>query len=276
MDFIAAEAGLPGEASDQHGHGTHVAATIFGRPVNGQRVGVAPGIERVLIARVLGPNGGPTEAIFNAIEWAVRQRADIISMSLGINFGATIKALVADDFPPEIAASRALEAYRANLRLFDALAKSVEARRHSGRGGLLVAASGNESKRQLDTRFTVAVAPPAAADGFISVGAVGRTNDGAFEVARFSNTGCSLAGPGVAILSAQRGGGLVAKDGTSMAAPHVAGVAALWTQKLFPAPTQRPAGWAADVQRRLESTVLTPPGLARRDIGLGIVQAPQA
>ena len=43
---------------DQHGHGTHCAGTIFGRAVNGLRIGVAPGVKRALIGKVLGSEGG--------------------------------------------------------------------------------------------------------------------------------------------------------------------------------------------------------------------------
>ena len=278
MDFTTNDAGVPGAAPDQHGHGTHVAGTIFGRDVGGVRIGVARGVRRVLIGKVLGPQGGPTEAVFNAMQWALNQRADVISMSLGINFPKVVERFVAEGFPAGIAAARALEAYRSNVRLFDRLSELIAALALRGRGAVVVAATGNESRRDQDPRFTVPVSPPAAADGFVSVGALARTGaaDAPFAVAPFSNTGCVLAGPGVGILSARitsKGGGLVEKSGTSMATPHVAGVAALWVHRLFPGGF-RPPGWARDVQRRLESTAAPLPGLSRTDIGLGIARAP--
>jgi subtilisin family serine protease len=271
MDFTSNEEGLAGSAPDVHGHGTHVAGTIFGRDMTGTRIGVARGVTRVLIAKVLGPNGGPTETIVNAIEWALRRRADIISMSLGIDFMDLWKRLQDGGLPGDIALSRALEAYRSNVRLFDRLASEVQARVERGRGALLVAASGNESRRKQNQKFTAAVAPPAAADGFIPVGAVGQNP---LAVAGFSNTSCQVCAPGVDILSAKLGGGLKTLSGTSMATPHVAGVLALWTQKLFPS-GERPPKWTADVQRELEAHVKPVPGGARIDVGLGMVQAPQ-
>jgi subtilisin family serine protease len=277
MDFTIAEEGKAGSAVDEHGHGTHVAGTIVGRDVDGVRIGVARGIKRALIAKVLGPQGAPTERVYNAIEWALKRRADVISMSLGIDFPGVVTQLVKTGFPPDIAASRALEAYRSNVRLFDRLGAVVEALVHDQRGGLLVAAAGNESRRNVNRRYTVATAPPAAADGFISVGAVALSGNTSspFSVAPFSNTGCLLAAPGVSILSAKRGGGLVNMSGTSMATPHVAGVIALWIQKLFPE-GNRPKSWAKDVQRAVESHVIAAPGQVRDDVGLGIVRAPQS
>jgi subtilisin family serine protease len=274
-DFVANETGIVGVAVDDDGHGTHVCGTILGRPVEGTRIGVAPGITRLIVGRVLGKGGGGTDAIFNAIAWALRRRADIISMSLGVDFAGAVRQYEKDGLPPNVAASRALEAYRANIRFFDRIAGFLDARSSQGRGVLVIAATGNESQRRTNSRFTVAVAPPAGADGFVAVSAVGRKADLSFEVADFSNTGGLLSGPGVDIISADAtSNGLVALDGTSMATPHVTGVAALWTQKLFG--SRRPAGWANDVRLKLESTAINPTRLSRRDVGRGIVQAPKS
>lgn len=279
MDFTAGDQRVPGQAPDQNGHGTHVAGTIFGRDVNGTRIGVAPGVKRVLIAKVLGPQGAPTESVYSAIVWALDNKADVISMSLGFSFPKVVDYFLKQEgLPSGIAVARALQAYRSTVRLFDRVSDLIAAFVRMGRGAVVIAASGNESLRDRDLRFTVHAAPPATTDGFISVGAVSRTGDEAapFAVARFSNTSCLLAAPGVGILSAKSGtrGELVEKNGTSMAAPHAAGVAALWIQKLFPT-GNRPEDWARDVQRAIESHAIPPPGQTRIDVGLGIVQAPQ-
>ena len=278
MDFTKDSEGVSGSAIDTHGHGTHVAGTLFGHDVDGHRIGVARGVERALIGKVFGLDGtASTEAIFNALNWALKERADIISMSLGINFPGAVSQLIERGFPSDIAASRALEAYQGNVRLFERLAMLVEARARDGRGAMLIAASGNASRRKENPQYTVAVGPPATADGFLAVGAIAPSGrpDAPYEVASFSNTGCLLAAPGVSIASAQLGGGLVTKNGTSMATPHVAGVAALWTQKLLKGSLMRPKGWTKDVQRALETHAASARGLSRRDVGLGIVQAPK-
>ena len=79
---------------DTHGHGTHCAGTVFGRDVDGTRIGVAPGVKKALIGKVLGDEGGGSDAIVRAINWALEEGANVISMSLGIDFPGFVDALV--------------------------------------------------------------------------------------------------------------------------------------------------------------------------------------
>lgn len=256
---------------DLHGHGTHCAATIFGRRTGGLRIGVAPGVSRALIGKVLGRGGGSSEQIVTAIQWACEEGAHIISMSLGMDFPGFVDRLAKEGLPVELATSRALEGYRANVLLFERLAALVRVR---PRATLLVAAAGNESRRDIDSRFEIAVSPPAVSEGFISVAALGQGKDG-LAVASFSNTGASLSAPGVDIVSAGLGAALVAMSGTSMAAPHVAGVAALWAERnLRMGPlsgTQLAAQLVGNATINGLRANFQPPS-----VGAGIVQAPQA
>jgi subtilisin family serine protease len=216
---------------DQHGHGTHCAGTIFGRNTAGTRIGVAPGVNKALIGKVLGAQGGSSEQIVSAIQWAVEAGANVISMSLGIDFPGLVARLKEAGFPLELATSRALEGYRANVQLFERLASLIRAQGAFAQATAIVAAAGNESQRDVNPDFEIAVSPPAVAEGIISVAALGQGAQG-FKVAPFSNTGANVSGPGVSIVSAKRGGGLQTMSGTSMATPHVAGVAALWAEKI--------------------------------------------
>ena len=262
---------------DGNGHGTHCAGTIFGRVINGFRFSMAPGIQRALIGKVLGSRGGgSTEQIYRAILWALDQGAHIISMSLGMDFPGLVEDLVRQQYPPDLATSIALEAYRANIRLFDQLAALIYSRSALFQGTLVVAASGNESKRDINPNYELAVAPPAAADRIVAVGALRTLGEPhkALSVADFSNTGPNISAPGVDIYSTWPGGGYRLLSGTSMATPHVAGIAALWAEKLLTATgtlnltelTARLIGQATQVQ--------LDPGFDPLDIGAGLVQAP--
>lgn len=150
--------------------------------------------------------------------------------------------------------SLSLSAPRTSKLLEEAVAHAA------AKGALLVAASGNAG--------STAPAYPAALPQVMAVGAVRRGDMPAY----FSNTGkhLSVAAPGVDILSTVPGGGWESLDGTSMACPHVAGLAAL----MF---SRRPTWTADQVRRRIESTAVDigPDGFDVR-FGHGRIDAVQA
>lgn len=258
----------PNDWADHDGHGTHCAGTVFGGSVDGKRIGVAPGISLAAIGRVLDESGGSTESLYRGMLWAAEQQVDVISMSLSINFDATRQQLI-DLFgrsPPE-ATSLTLRAYRENLTLFDRLSLLFQTQAGRVKMPIVVVATGNDSRRP---DYTIEAAPPAVAPWFISVNAVDQDE----KVAPFSNTGGQISAPGVGIVSAALGGGLRRESGTSMAAPHVAGAAALWMERL------RGTGGAVSnetIQKRLlaEARRLGQFEVRTEDYGEGMVQVPQ-
>lgn len=257
------------DVSDNHGHGTHCAGTIFGRNGDYGRIGIATGVEKVLVAKVIGTQGGDSEQVVNAIQWAAEQGADIISMSLGIDYPGKVKQLE-QHMPTELAVSRALEGYRANVIMFDRLASLMRSRKI-----LIVAAAGNESKKNINPEYEVGVSPPAVAEGIVSVAALKQTLNGQpFDIADFSNVGANLGAPGVDILSAQAGGGVKKLSGTSMAAPHVAGVAALWIEALRTAGGYNYSALIGRLVGNAENNVFVS-GFDLLDVGTGLVKAPE-
>ena len=176
---------------DDNGHGTHVAGTVAALDNDIGVVGVAP--EASLYAlKVLDSDGsGSYSDVIAAIDWCVAEGIQVTNNSYGSSGdpGETVKAA------------------------FDNSASA---------GVLHVAAAGNSGN------------PPGRGDNviyparYISVIAVAAT-DQSDKRARWSSTGpdLELSAPGVAINSTLLGGGYGEKSGTSMASPHVAGVAAL-------------------------------------------------
>ena len=96
---------------------------------------------------------------------------------------------------------------------------------HGRRGGQQFRAAGRQGE------YVMSACPPCGSDQIVSVGSLDPVGSGSgYRVSDFSNCGVEIAAPGRGIVSAAGGGGLKAQSGTSMAAPHVAGVAALWWQ----------------------------------------------
>lgn len=214
---------------DTDGHGTHCAGTFFGREVDGFRIGVACGISKALVGKIIGPQGGDSDMMIRGICWAHEQGARVISMSVGFDFAATVRQRVEEGWPGEVATGAALEAYRANLRLLENLLQMLRMQEALTGGTIVVSASGNDSRRGRDSDFVISACPPAGAAEIVTVGSLDPDKFGTgFRVSSFSNAGVGICAPGRRVLSAALGGGLKALSGTSLAASHVAGVAALW------------------------------------------------
>jgi len=260
---------------DRQGHGSHCAGTVLGRDVDGTRIGVARGVSRALIGKVLGDDGrGSSEAMLQGMQWAVQNGARVVSISIELDFPAFVKDQVDAGTPADLATSRALAAYRANLRMFDTLLQMIRSLEPFGAGGVVVGAAGNGSHRELNPDFEIGVELPAAADGVVSVAALAQSPQG-LAIAPFSNTFAQISGPGVKIVSAKNGGGLTTKSGTSMACPHVAGVAALWWEEVLASPL--PANPSTVTAKLLSSAASNgfAAGVEVADRGVGLVRAPQ-
>ena len=193
-------AGVEGGDVDDNGHGTHVAGIAAALTGNGRGIaGVAPDA-RILPVKVLDADGGGyTSDTAEGIVWAVDNGAQVINLSLGAD-------------TPTAAEEAAVGYAREN-------------------GVTVVAAAGNERTEGSPTSY------PAAYDGVIAVAAT----DSSDRVAYYSNRGdyVDVAAPGSSIVSTYPSELVEDADpmagpvdygrlsGTSMAAPHVAAVAAL-------------------------------------------------
>jgi serine protease AprX len=207
-----------GAPSDLNGHGTHVAGTIAGdgEAASGQFRGVAPGAALVGVKVLDNQGRGSNDGVIAGIQWAVQNATahgiEVLNLSLGAdgcfnsNEGMTSQAVN--------------NAVAAGLHVF--------------------VAAGNAGPD-----FCTVGAPGVATD-VVTVGAMADTGTGldpfkrwrpGFGLAPFSSRGPTrdgeikpdVVGPGVDITSADAGtgNGFVPLQGTSMATPFVAGVAAL-------------------------------------------------
>jgi hypothetical protein len=253
---------------DRLGHGTHFAATVFGRDVDGVRIGVARGVRKALIAKVVSAEGSSSDMLVTAIQWAVDQGADLIGLSLAFDTAMLEHSFLNHGMTEVLARAEALQAYVANVQLCERLSSLLQAAALSSKSSLIVAAAGNDSEQVHAAPVTM----PAGIEGILSVAALAKEGP-SFVTASFSNAGALVSAPGVRIVSARAGGGLATLTGTSTSAAHVVGVAALWLEKLrrnAPAPTPT-----------LQTLLASATKVGVRDAsdaavaGLGLVHAPQ-
>ena len=196
-------------------HGTHVAGIIGALDNDEGIVGVAPGV-RIHSLEVLDADGSTTlSTLLSAVEYAKSRKLAapstpmVVNMSLGMDIGTTA---------------------------YNALDEAVDS---AVRAGIVVVVSAGNSHANSATYS------PAHAAGAITVGATDAYDS--FAVA-FSNFGSNIdiLAPGVDILSTADGNRFATLSGTSMAAPHVAGGAALWLAR------NRSASPAAVLARMLD------------------------
>ncbi len=196
FDELGREVTPAPEPFDSDDHGTHTAATIAARPVQGRHVGVAPAAK--LASAVVIEGGQVVARVLGGMEWSLGQGARVLNMSLG---------------------------FRGWWEDFVVLTRILRSR-----GVLPVFAVGNEGPGTSRSPGNYAEA--------VSVGA----HDESWRVADFSSSQRfqrkrkrdalvpDLVAPGVDVVSAAPGGGYQSMNGSSMATPHVAGLAALLMQ----------------------------------------------
>jgi subtilisin len=230
--------GLPVEDSttpfDTEDHGTHTAGTIAGRPDRSKRsIGVAPGAS--LVSAIVIEGGHTVARVLAGMDWAIGNGVRVLSVSLG--FPGYV-----DDF---LGVTRRLRE----------------------KGVLPVMAVGNEGPG--------ATRSPGNYVEALSVGWANRddTVDPDSSSGRFRRrrqpTVPDLVAPGGDIVSAKPGGGHQLMSGTSMATPHVAGLAAL----LFEA---KPDATVAQVERAIIGSCRKLPGVPDGRQGKGMPNAPDA
>jgi subtilisin family serine protease len=168
--------------------------------------------------------------LFDGLRLAIDNRAEIISTSLGLDFPGRVKRFTDDGMPIEVATSRGLDDFRRTVDFFSRIMGLAESAANFGQESVVIAASGNQSMRDKNPSHVVFASVPAVTCD-ASVAALVRKN-GKYAVAPFSNARPTLAASGVDILSAWLGNSFRSQSGTSIACPHVAGVAAIWLQYL--------------------------------------------
>lgn len=254
VEVGACGGGQPTQAQDSSWHGTHVAGTVAAVTNNGSGVAGVAYNAKVVPVRVLGKCGGYTSDIADGIIWAS---------------GGTVAGVPANANPAKV--------INMSLGGSGACDSTTQAAINSARsrGTVVVIASGNDNSNA--NNFN-----PGNCAGVVNVASTNRSGGRAY----YSNYGTSIdvAAPGGAMNSANDSNGILStynsgttvpgsdsygySQGTSMAAPHVAGVAALILQK-------KPTATPDEVESILKTTTRAFPATCT-SCGTGIVDAAAA
>ncbi len=228
MEGLRVAKAKPRDSDTINGHGTHTAGTICGERVGKLAIGVAP--EAELYSGLVIEGGKVLWRVLAGMDWAIEKQVRVLNMSLGFR-GHTPFLLVVT-------------------------------RRLREENVLPVFAIGNEGVGTSRSPGNYAEA--------LSVGAHDRQG----RVADFSSSTTfnrpdepnqpNVVAPGASVVSAKPGGGVRSLDGTSMATPHVAGLAAL----LFQA---KPNASVDQVENAIQSTCVAIPGENPLRFGFGQV-----
>lgn len=215
---------------DTNGHGTHTAGTVAAEGNNGIGVAGVCWTAKIMPLRFLGPQGGFTSDAVLAVQYCTNKGVKVSNNSWG---GGSFSS-----------------------SLYNAInaSKSV--------GHIFVAAAGNNGTSQ-------AIYPALYdLDNIISVAATDN-NDGLASFSNYNSVSVDLGAPGVNIASTYTGGSYVYMNGTSMACPHVAGVAALVYM--------HNPGWTySQVRSQILGTVRPVASLAGKTVTGGVVNAAAA
>ncbi len=187
----------PGSAEDDEGHGTHVSGILTSDGVIAS-TGVAPDSVLSVVKGINFQGRGRLSNWVSGLDWLHMNRPDLKIVSMSIQAG--VFEGVCDEGPAVIRSF-----YRAAQNLYD-------------RGILLIAISGNQGQ-------PAALSAPGCLSNVWAIGASDKMDIP--WIASNSHDEVAFFAPGVDIVSSQIGGGSVSATGTSMAAPHVAGAAAL-------------------------------------------------
>jgi len=226
------DASYPDYTKGMHDHGTHVAGILAGdwrekengNSTSGDLIGVCPDL-KLYDLRVLDRNGGGDEfAVMAALQFVryLNSTNDYVAIH-GVNLSLSIPHDIAN-----YACGRT--------------PVCEECERVVSAGTVVVAAAGNQGYRKYTTEEgtaeaynSISITDPGNADPIITVGATHRYRPHTYGVSYFSSRGPTgdgrikpdLVAPGEKISAPLPGTLVGVKDGTSMAAPHVSGAAAL-------------------------------------------------